>query len=380
MQLNLPSNIKHNIDKIGFAVYEYIDFDELRKSFLIDYFLIVRQYSWMLFILMLIGIILSYILENIVYLIVLVFGSYFFVYIFSFKRFLPKIKYFVNANRIIVTDEWVIFTSEIIKWKDTKLSSKLSIYEKFFKEKLFWPSKIDDSLLKLVDKLVFDLLNKSNFVENLLRKYHVKDQGVFKSAMWLYALSIVIFYLIWYFVAWIVISVVSFFIKAYLKIKWNLEYKIYKHSLDIDRQLKSLQKSVDDIVEDFKKFKAWGMYSLSKTVEKGFKDIYKRFSELYKKLIDLVNLINNSRYKNLIDFSKTKSYLFNQYNKPLDSLLKILQEYIDQVDIELDKLKQLIQSIDLQEYKANLELKVKSLSMLKKSLEENKIRLEKLRM
>jgi len=377
--LEIPSEILQQQETIWFGLYEYIDFKELQKTIIRDYANIIVRFDTLFLVLSIIWALLG----GLIWFLIVISILYTLVFIYLLLKLIWRIQLFVSLNKIIVTDKWIIAWTSVFDYDDKNFVNYLKIFEQEFNEFLFKPSNLDTILAHNKEK-IYDKM-KNNF------KYYwkwfdfvrwwdsIKIMLIVWAFMALYSASVMFFYYLWYAFVYIFWTIIIFFVKLYLKFFWNIEFKIHKEALEIYDNLSKLELLNKLIKAKFENFKEWEISNLWKFVDDKFRDFYAIILWTFKEKEKLYSMMNQSKYKDYIDFEKMKAFIKQKFNEPVEGMIEILKKYKNLLIKQLNELEDLIAKQDKQEYIWNLKMKKLTLENQINLMEQNLEKLEKMK-
>jgi hypothetical protein len=131
-------------------------------------------------------------------------------------------------------------------------------------------------------------------------------------------------------------------------------------------------------------FNSGKIFNLERIIDNKFKDFYSQINLILQKEKKLREIIENSKYKNFIDFAYFRKYLKENFNKPVKDMISLLNKYEKLLTKQIKELQKQNKNSSAQKLDiTNTEILDKNLRLkeinLKKQLEHllrNKKRLE----
>ncbi len=331
-------SVKKEVFKKGFMVYDYISLDELLMTVRKDYLDILSFINIPFWIISVILWVLSY-QSWFILLFIFLAISYSIIFCILFFKLIQKTYYFLLLKNVLFTKQWIILGKELYEFTDTKkLSDKLTEYEKIFLEYLWAKSRLNE----YVDSKKKDIIGlwKNN-------KVFSKASEIFKDSsyrwswwwdiwkilipifisVWVYIVFMYVFYYLWYAFGFIMTKIYSVFIKFILYIRWNTEYKIKIRTEKIDQNLKKMNQVYNSLDSKYNDFIGGDISNITKFTKNNFDSFYTEIFGIYKDKEKLELLIQGSTLKNFIEFSVFEKYLKSEFNKPVNSMVKLLKKY-----------------------------------------------------
>ncbi len=379
-QFSVPDFIEDEKQKIGFWVYEYIDFSELQKTIIRDYTSIIVNLNLVFLIISVI----AWLFGWIWWFFIVIGFLYWLVLIYLFVKLIWRVKLFVALNKVIVTDRWIIAWTDVFDFDDEHFIDYLKVFEKEFDEFLFKASNLDEILNKNKQKIYEKLGWNFWYLWKWLDYVRDDDWIKFIIIVWiftfLYSISVLFFYYFWYVFVYIFWKILIWIVKGYLTLKQNIEFKIHQKTLKIYDKLEKLKLLNELIKSKLDSFSGWEITNLWNFVEDKFSDFYAMILSVFKEKEKLYIMMEKSKYKNYIDFWKLKNFIKEKFNEPLTWMIEVLTTYIALLEKQLLELKELIKEQNKAEYIWNLKMKEQTLERQIQLMKQNKEKLEKMRM
>lgn len=363
----LDDETKNQIDKKGFSVYNYISIKELLLTINKDYLEALNLLNIPLIIILLIISFFVYDTKNYVYF------TYTFITIYSliFTYLIIKLAYrtykFSKITNIIYTKKGLVLGHEIFDYKDDeKIYSLLLQYQSLFDEYLSKPSNLKNNISLLRKKLLIGLKENYKFLAKTTDDLRVTVGGFVLLSV--YSISIFIFYYLGLLLGFILFFFFAFFINSYFKIDKSIELKIKESVSIIEDEIKNLEDIYALLENKIKNFKDGEISNLSKNIENEFNSFYKKINLILIQKDKLKGLIDESIYKDFIDFQHFALHVRDHFNTPLKSMITILEEYKIRIDIKIEEAKIVLENITSSE-KYQIENKLVTLETINKSLQ-----------
>ena len=329
----LNQEIEAEVAKKGFSVYNYISVKELLLTINKDYLEAISVLNIPLFIIFLV---LGYgSLEYGDF--SLLISATFLIYGLIFAYLLVKLFYrtykFSQITNVIYTKKGLILGDKIFNYNDDeKLHNLLLKCEKLFDEYLSKPSRLSQNIAILENKL------KNSFEEKFKTISKIKDRnsGVIMLILLFYSITTFAFYYIGVVLGFLFFSILAFFIKLYFKINRPIELKIKDSITLIDEKIVNMEKIYINIREKITIFRDGEISDLSKKIDKDMNIFYSNISFVLTQKDILKNHINNSNYKDFIDFTFLANYIKIEFNKPLYEVINLLDNYLNKVSSQIN--------------------------------------------
>ena len=377
--------IEKEIEEKWFSVYDYISLRELLLTTRKDFLEILSKIN---IILLFFTIILWFI--HILFAIYFLLGVYILIFLYIFFKLIKRTYYFFLISNVVYSNKWIILADKLYKFWDKNLENKLDNFEEIFLEYLWKPSRLEELIQKKRKELFWDTYSNWFFVlKRFIWNIDSRD-WVWALIVWfiifvIYIFSLYLFYFLSYFFGFIFSIIYSFFIKIILYFRDNVELKIKAKTIKIDERLKKMDIIYNLLKKKIENFKSWEISNIQDFVEEKFSDFYTQISIILKEKKELEKLINNSKYKDFIDFNIFKKYLKKNFNKPIKEMISLLSKYEKLLENQILELKKLNknskkQKLDINNTEIldkNLEQKEFILSKKLEILRKNKIFLEK---
>lgn len=349
----INKEITAEIEEKWFNVYNYISIDELlltvRKDYL-DYLSFINIPFWIATV----GLwLFSYLSSQYLILFIFLFIVYSIIFLLLFIKLLRRTYHFLLISDVVFTKKWIIFWDSLYEYSDTKtLDRKLYYYEKIFLEYLGGKSRLHEYINSKRKELI-----------------HMKSGGKFSQWFWKflrsiseswwgqqeswkiiivlvasYALYVVFLYLSYYmgyFLGMILMKIYTFFIRILLFFKDNYELKIKKMVTEIDNDIEKMNRVYSLLDSKYTEFSAGEISDISKFTHTNFENFYTEIFSVYENKNKLEKLISEGKYKNFIDFLLFEKYLRKTFNKPISSMITLLENYLKKIPIQLKKLEKL---------------------------------------
>ncbi len=366
------------VEEKGFSVYNYISFSELISTVNKDYLQTLNTINIPFAILTAIALFISYESHSYIYLILLFLGVYSLVFIYLIGKLIYRTYKFSLVTNVIYTKKGLVINDEVHHYKnDLKLKTLLEKLEKLFNEYLSKPSNLKEVIKyekeKLFKKLSrnFETVNKGLESKSSFRVSNNNDSGklilLIYAALIAYSISVIVFYFIGLALGFILFFIIISFISLYFSINKSIELRIKQEVTKIDKEIKSL----DDIYESLNKkvstFSSGEIFDLSKHIEDEYDSFYSKINKAIDLKDGLKETIETSKYKDFIDFTLFAIYLKNQFNKPLNKMIELLEEYKAKVQKELNEAINTFENIDSKE-KYKIEPRIANLQTINKNI------------
>ncbi|WP_072679360.1 hypothetical protein [Arcobacter sp. LA11] len=371
---------RKEIEKKGFSVYNYISFKELISTVNKDYLQTLNTINIPFAIINGIVGYISYEANNYKFLIMLYIFVYFFVFIYLIIKLVYRTYTFSIITNVIYTTKGLVINNEIHHYKeDDKLMPLLEKLENLFEEYLSKPSNLKSIIEKEKEKLFSKLSNNFSSISKLDSRSTSRDSGkaimIAYVALIAYSISVVFFYFIGMFLGFIFFLIFISLISLYFSINKSDELKIQQEVTKIDKEFLNLEDIYSHLNKKISTFSEGEIFNLSKHIENEYNSFYQKINKIIDHKDRLKSIINNSSYKDFIDFALFMIYLKNQFNKPLKKMLNLLKNYKQKVEKELLEAKETLKNIDSNE-KYQIETRIINLETINKNIDEHLKQLE----
>lgn len=356
-------------------MYITISFWELISTINKDYLQAINIINIPFAILSTIALYYSYQTNNWGILILLFLGIYTLVFFYLISKLIYRTYKYSLITNVIYTKEGLVIHGKIFNYKDDlKLTLLLEKLENLFDEYLSKPSNLKEIIKVEREKLLNKLSNNFKTVSQMQSKQNIrisKDSGKIIAfvygALVIYSISVVIFYFLGLILGFIIFFILISIISFYFFINKSVELKIKQEVTKIDTQLDDLEEIYANANKKVADFYDGEIFNLSKHLEDEYKNFYSKINKIIDLKDKLKNTIENSKYKNFIDFSLFASYLKNQFNKPLHGMIKLLENYKEKVLKELKDATLAFENTDSKE-KYKIEVRISNLETINKNI------------
>lgn len=356
----IPQDIQSEINNKWFYLYRWITSDEIKMSIERD-FLKILKYAWPL--LAIVSIMISVFFSSIYFflLIMLLWISIIMSYLFWISLYRSYI--LVNNSYVVISDSALYVWWKSMDIKDTdKIKSETKYISKVFEEKLFWNSWLLTSKKKFY----------KDVIEGLFSWFH-KINSVWKNRKWslalvlLYLLYVVILsisYFLGVFFLWIFTLVLFFVNRIALRIVWNKAILIDNLFLRIDKSSLRIVELKDDIYKYLSEaidndWKDWLLNKIDDTLT----SINWEVDFSIDSSVDLRKKIENSKYKDIMNFSIYNSWLKKQIKEPLIQIKELLILSIESLNKSKVDILLRIENVKRKSLISNLELQLERIDM-----------------
>ncbi|MCD5380893.1 hypothetical protein LR004_03100, partial [Candidatus Gracilibacteria bacterium] len=314
------------------------------------------------------------------------FGFLFIVYGGIFLILLAKLIkrsfYYLYISNVVFTNKGIILGDKLHLYKDdTDLEKKLLDYEDMFDEYLSKPSKLEQVILKkrseVLDgttktgKKVFDVMGKIDMG-------HSKESGQLAIMVMLsyaiYTVLLYVFYYVGYFFGYLMFYFVSLFLKVIFYFKENTEIKIKQKVEGLENSFVKMKKIDEILSHKISNFKDGEISQISGFVQEHFSNFYSEILLALRERTKLLKIIEDSQYKEFIDFDLLEKYIKSNFNKPVNEMVSMLDKFEKMLETGLKNVKT-IQS-NKSEYDAHMKKKEMNLEKQLESLQNNKTKLQ----
>lgn len=376
----INKEIETEIKEKWFCVYNYITLKELFLTVQRDYLEILSKINLVFWIITIILWIIWYLLNSFSLFFWFLFTVYFIIFLILAFKLIFRAYYFMKITDIVYTESGIILWNELHNYKDEeKLLEKLEEYSEMFEEFLSKPSKIE----KIIEKKKRENLEKNlklawktlEHIWNLWEDW-IKLAIPVMISHFVYVILLYFFYYFWYFFWMIIFFLVNIILKIVLRFTKNIEVQIKWRIEDIDSSFNNMEKIDKILSHKISNFKDWEISNISKDVEKNFSNFYLEVLSIINQKKKLFKLINNSKFKDFVNFGKLEKYLKTNFNKPVEDMVSMLEKFekLLEKQIYLLKTTELNNSTKINN---NLSLKKINLEHQLNILKSNKSKLER---
>ena len=381
----LPENLQQEISQKGFVVYHYISFSELLQTVKRDYLNITASMNIPLLI---ISVIIGFINPLLLFSILPIFYCFIFI-ILLWKMFWRTRKY-VYISRVIFTEKNILIGSDVLGYNNSsskaeknKKEKLLRQYEEEFEEYLTRPSRLKPIIErkeKDFKKQVFKIFKSGKFFISGEKDSEMSKIGfAIMLAIYIYGISLVIFYYLGIFLGYIFFGFFALLLKAFLFFSKKIELQMKSSVEKMERDIVDIKRVNSVLQKKLEKFSGGEISDISDFVGEKFTTFYSCISEVIKEQEKLKKIISTSQYQKFIDFQKFSGYIRKQYNKPVQNMIRMLGKYAKKISEQKEALKNTSAESpeNTSEFSAHLSKKFLRLEQMEKQAEKN---LEKLRM
>lgn len=385
----VSNETKNQIEEKWFLVYNYISLRELMLTVQKDYLQILSKINLPFGIITIFLWIFSFFSLNFIPIISFVLFVYFMIFIVLIYKLSIRTYFFLLISNIVYTSEWVIIWKELFLYnEDEKLENSLRKYEIMFDEFLSKSSNIEQIISSKKSELL-----KSNW--NILKKWwewfgKILDNVNSKNSRNLVQLAIVamisfaiyimllyLFYYIWILVWYVIFFFFSQIIKIILAFKKPVELKIKENIESIDSSFNNMNKIWSLIWEKIDNFNSWEISNISNIIWENLESFYLEIWLIMKKKEILLKILKESIYKDFINFTLLTNYLKLHFNKPILSLIWMLEQTEDSLKSWIKNIENTISENKDSLLEKTLETKIVILQRNLEILLENKEKLGK---
>lgn len=324
----LNDEIKDSIAEKGFSVYNYISLNELLSTIQRDYLRLMVKIN--IFFAISSIFIWFFTFDSapsiFIWFLLLV---YWVIFLYLLVLFIIRSYYFVFISDIVYTSKWIILWRELYDLENLeKLDSKLLIYERHFDEYLSQESKLWQIINKNKQKLVSEVFNWGKKI--LDKSKWSKDPRIFIVLFLFYSIySVFLFlaYYIWLLLGFLFFVLLIWLLKIILFFRKNTELKIKYRVESIEKTFLKMEKIYTLINNKILSFKWWNISDISWFIESNFESFYSRVLYVLDERIKLLSLIKESKYKEFINFKTLENYIIKNFNKPINEMISLLDNY-----------------------------------------------------
>jgi hypothetical protein len=356
----LNHEIKEEIYKKGFSIYNYISLKELLLTVNKDYLWIINILNIPLFIIFIIIIhsFISYFIPSIII-------TYSLIFIYLIGKLSFRTYKFSQITNILYTKKGLIIDNKIFHYEEDKeLKDLLLNYEKIFDEYLSKPSRISENIKYLRKNIVNNFKKIFNFISGGERGNGLPIAFI---VLVFYSITTFILYYIGFILGFFLFFIFSFFINLYFKINKSTELKIKDNMTIIDNKLKKLDEIYLLLSKQIGTFQNGEISNLSNKIDKDMNIFYENINNILTYQDNLKNIIEQSIYKDFIDFEYLAFYIKTQFNKPLNDVIKLMSDYKSKVDNQINEIENYLKNSNEKE-NYQVEQKLINLQTIQKNI------------
>lgn len=356
----LNQEIKEEIEKKGFSIYNYISLKELLLTVNKDYLWIINILNIPLFIIFIIIIhsFISYFIPSIII-------TYSLIFIYLIGKLSFRTYKFSQITNILYTKKGLIIDNKIFHYEEDKeLKDLLLNYEKIFDEYLSKPSRISENIKYLRKNIVNNFKKIFNFISGGERGNGLPIAFI---VLVFYSITTFVLYYIGFILGFFLFFIFSFFINLYFKINKSTELKIKDNMTIIDNKLKKLDEIYLLLSKQIGTFQNGEISNLSNKIDKDMNIFYENINNILTYQDNLKNIIEQSIYKDFIDFEYLAFYIKTQFNKPLNDVIKLMSDYKSKVDNQIDEIENYLKNSNEKE-NYQVEQKLINLQTIQKNI------------
>lgn len=356
----LNQEIKEEIEKKGFSIYNYISLKELLLTVNKDYLWIINILNIPLFIIFIIIIhsFISYFIPSIII-------TYSLIFIYLIGKLSFRTYKFSQITNILYTKKGLIINNKIFHYEEDKeLKDLLLNYEKIFDEYLSKPSRISENIKYLRKNIVNNFKKIFNFISGGERGNGLPIAFI---VLVFYSITTFVLYYIGFILGFFLFFIFSFFINLYFKINKSTELKIKDNMTIIDNKLKKLDEIYLLLSKQIGTFQNGEISNLSNKIDKDMNIFYENINNILTYQDNLKNIIEQSIYKDFIDFEYLAFYIKTQFNKPLNDVIKLMSDYKSKVDNQINEIENYLKNSNEKE-NYQVEQKLINLQTIQKNI------------
>ncbi|WNL16818.1 hypothetical protein QUR79_03330 [Arcobacter cryaerophilus gv. pseudocryaerophilus] len=356
----LNKEIREEIEKKGFSIYNYISLKELLLTVNKDYLWIINILNIPLFIIFIIIIhsFISYFIPSIII-------TYSLIFIYLIGKLSFRTYKFSQITNILYTKKGLIIDNKIFHYEEDKeLKDLLLNYEKIFDEYLSKPSRISENIKYLRKNIVNNFKKIFNFISGGERGNGLPIAFI---VLVFYSITTFVLYYIGFILGFFLFFIFSFFINLYFKINKSTELKIKDNMTIIDNKLKKLDEIYLLLSKQIGTFQNGEISNLSNKIDKDMNIFYENINNILTYQDNLKNIIEQSIYKDFIDFEYLAFYIKTQFNKPLNDVIKLMSDYKSKVDNQIDEIENYLKNSNEKE-NYQVEQKLINLQTIQKNI------------
>ena len=345
---SIPKNIQKEIEEKWFHLYNWIWEKDVKQSIERDFLKNIKKFWVPLAATLIIpSIILLYMgMEAVFYLYFFWLLSFINIVLLTYLTTIAiKRSSILRKNAyVLITDSSVSINWKIRDLKDNSIVSNDNLQEiwTLFEEEIFKKSNIHKTK-KWFRKQVTEQL--TNWFSAILKMWKSRSKKTWEIVLVLlvlysiYAFSLWIIYFIWIFFIWIFWNLLSFINKRILLATGHEVTTIKNHfenidddSKNLEKEKNSLAKSLSDAINnDWKD-------SLLKNINSGIEEISSLANSAIDTSVELKKEIQNSRYKQMFNFSIYNSWIKKQIYDPLKQVMILLDTNLKWLNQNLENI------------------------------------------
>ncbi len=364
----IPENIQNEINNKGFYLYRWITSDEIKMSIERDYLKIIK-YTWPL--LAIFSIFIWIIFGSIYFFLITVLSWIFLIILYLIWISIYRSYILVNNSYVVVSDSSVYVWWKSFNLNDTnKINSETKYISDVFEEKLFWNSWLSISKEKFYKDVVDGLFSWFHKVSTF---YESKTKNslplILLYLLYVFILSISYFFGVFF--LWIFTLLLSFINKIALRIVWNKAIIIDNLFIKIDKSSSKLSKLKDDIYKLLENAidNEWKDWLLDK-INASLSSINEEVDYSIDNSENLRTQIENSKYRDIINFSIYNSWLRKQIKDPLVQIKKLLIVSTGSLNKSKEDISKKLKTIKRKSLISNLELQLERIEIQLKNINE----------
>ncbi|PID87406.1 hypothetical protein CSB07_01805 [Candidatus Gracilibacteria bacterium] len=364
----IPENIQNEINNKGFYLYRWITSDEIKMSIERDYLKIIKYTGPLLAIF---SIFIGIIFGSIYFFLITVLSGIFLIILYLIGISIYRSYILVNNSYVVVSDSSVYVGGKSFNLNDTnKINSETKYISDVFEEKLFgnsWLSISKEKFYKdVVDGLFSGFHKVSTFYES-----KTKNSLPLILLYLLYVFILSISYFFGVFFLWIFTLLLSFINKIALRIVGNKAIIIDNLFIKIDKSSSKLSKLKDDIYKLLENAidNEWKDGLLDK-INASLSSINEEVDYSIDNSENLRTQIENSKYRDIINFSIYNSWLRKQIKDPLVQIKKLLIVSTGSLNKSKEDISKKLKTIKRKSLISNLELQLERIEIQLKNINE----------
>ena len=390
---SIPKEIKSEIDKKWFYLYEWIGSKDIKNSLERDFLKFLR-FLWIPIAVILIipTLVMYFFVSYNIYLyffwVIILVNIIFFIFlsILSIKRS----KNLKDNAYVLLTDTHISVNWKIQKnWEISKETiTEINKISKLFEEKIFEKSNIENSKNNLMKHTKDKLLGWYSYIWRIASRKSGRNTMQFVLLLMIlytmYLVSMAWIYIIWIFFVSIFWVITSFVNKKILLISGHKVTKINDDFDYIDEYSKLLNTEKDSVLKLINQAidNDWKDSLLTK-ISKKLEWVNKFANLSINKNIELKKNIQNSKYNEMFNFNKYNIWIKNQILIPLEDIKKLLDINLEKLIKQYEEVKIQISESQDSSKKGALEVSEKRLEMriseMKKHIEKMNLYINKLK-
>jgi len=367
----------NEVNAKGFSVYRYLSPKELVMTVQQDYLgLLIGSHYFFTAVTIIVGLF-TYVSASYMHFAYYLLGAYGLIFIYLLIRLFYRTYIFFLVRNVVYTHEGLILGDRIVYYReDREFLPRLKRYAALFKEYLSKDSKLETDIA--VKRLRLFTTLKQNFksLSQAGELFEALDRFVMALFVLfaIHAATLVLFYFVGLVVGYLFFGLYGLLIGLVMSFSPSQALAIKKEVAAIDAGLKSLETRYEELKTKLSDFTGGEISDLSPFVAETFTRFYGTVDTVLQKQQRLARLIEHSKYREFIDFSKFAAYMKQAFNRPVHEMLALTEHAFGQVNAQLSELATLLEQPGL-DGSEQLKLKQARLEMMLHQITKNRQRL-----